>query len=315
MHFEDNVLVRLGDPSQRASLFGDEVGERLARATFGIVPNPGETFPLKIDNVVLAVPLELETRMETVGHLDWTQGRLTGEAVLRTGWAEAPVAAALLEGTVTVTMAGSLGRISEVRTAPIPLPTLAELDGPAGPLADPAARERARRIALGLRLVGNGTGLNDDELSDLMARWLAQQGYSQMVEFIEAAGPPSGAAFGVTLQFDLLDAAPPVARAVPFRAAALVREATDSVSWLQAALAEIRRLKRGMLQQPLATPPLDGIAPRDPVPVFLFVPKTLFEDAGWPGALPGASAEDRVKQRMATAAGWLAGEGVVLVSV
>ncbi|HEX6683630.1 MAG TPA: hypothetical protein VF062_12585, partial [Candidatus Limnocylindrales bacterium] len=101
-----------------------------------------------------------------------------------------------------------------------------------------------------------------------------------------------------------------VPRRFPVAVALLVRDATHrivdllseakAIQWLLTPYDERRR-------EP-------GLVPRHPVVVAWIVPGTLFDDPAWPGAEAGMPAAAARLARRASAAQWLALEGIALVA-
>jgi hypothetical protein len=312
MHFEDSVLARLADPQRRSTLFEGPAASLLALAAFGLARPTGEV-SMAVNGVTFSVSLNPESRLEVNGRFD-QQGRFSAEASLPTR-GEAPVADAVLHGLLSIRTPPVLGRITAVDTRRITLPGVSEIDAAGGSAADPVVRERAGRLALGRRLIADNDELSDDVVVDLVGRWLDDQGFGAVRDFVIGHHPLGSGGLGLALRFEPLEAGAEMERSLPFKAAALIRQPDDGGPWLLRALRDARQVKQGMMSQPIVTPVTDGVAPRDAAPVIVFVPMAIFSDAQWPGAEDGSTPEQQAAQRAAAAGGWLAAEGVALMAV
>jgi hypothetical protein len=316
MHFEDGVLARLGDPQARTTLLAG-AGVSLARAAFGLTPAPGTVVSVTVTSVTYAVSLEPEMRVDVEGRIDLQQGRLVGQAILRPRGV-APIADAVVEGTLGLMINPSLARIKEVRRSDITLPSLAEIDAAMAAAGDGEAGETAARVLVGRRLIAGTAALDDASVDRLIEPWLKLQGLVPARRLVDGL-PDSSGVLGMSLVYEPLSEevvpAGGLLRNVPFRAGLLVRNVAADKPWLMGVLREARQLKRGMQEQPLVMSAVDGLDLRDAAPVLVCVPHGLFADTQWPGADGAAPVDQQDKQRESAAINWLASEGVALLPV
>ena len=109
----------------------------------------------------------------------------------------------------------------------------------------------------------------------------------------------------LTVTFSPPNAVPRVTRTIPIVAAIMVR-GLDEFS-LRAQLQQAKTARELLVREGFATAPADGLRGRRPLTLIWMVPPALFDDAGWPGADAAA--------RLASAATWLAAEGIALLTV
>jgi len=313
MKFADAALIRLGDDAARKSLFGPIVAERLVAACYGA----GDVFsgPFRADpaNVTIGAAIDFQPRLRggarcPDGRLFEFDADLVDLAPVR---ASCPV---IIEGTISATLADVSGRISTVKSAAGPLPTLELLDAgvPPAVLGDPDKLERSRRIKLARALAG--AALEEDVALLLAEEWTGNAGVSDIPEFLDAASGPATAT-RLEMQFELLDGnAAPRQRTARFAAGVLVGDPADAEFGFLTMLNQSREAQRLLRASGHLTAPLGGIEPVVATPVVWFVPRTAFNDDHWPvdnNVQPAGRPGAREKR----AAAWLAQQGIVLAGI
>lgn len=301
MDFVDSVIVKLSDPTTRASLFDDISLAQLLQAQY-------RTDTLNVSGPYSAVfdQLELGVSIATpVGvRGDWS-GPLPGTHVdlhlTVSGLADATNRVdAFWSGRIVASAQVGGGAVDRVGSSwPDPSGIDAQIVAALGSLpSDPADLETQRRshyIDLLKAAMTQPDALTDDVLDER----LHGAGVDSVGELMAANGTKTIAAFDVRF------AAGPstsVTTAFPVSFALLVRD-TPSISDLLYESKNVRALlgAGGKALAPDRTMPL-----RCTLGIAWIVPATLFDDTGWPGA-------DNASRR-AAAATWLAAEGIGLVT-
>jgi hypothetical protein len=125
-----------------------------------------------------------------------------------------------------------------------------------------------------------------------------------------ATQPPQDDSIAATVTFAEPAPVSQTAQALPVSVALLIRgefAVTDALH------------EAGIVRDRLATLGIEraadrGLTPRHRLVVCLVVPEAVFDDADWPGATSGTSPAEQRTARRAAASGWLAREGIGLVS-
>jgi len=306
MDFVDTTLVRLADAVLRASVL-DEISlaqlVAASRDTDGL--DVAAPYAPVFDTLRFFYaddrPAAFCGSWMTLGHADRTELNVQASGLGMPG----PRIDALWAGAITATARPADSRVDQVTLAYL---EVAGLDAEIAPLpTDPVQLEAKRRARLLARIQAklDQPALFDDEA---LGGWLGELGVGSVGALM--AGPQASA--GATIRIHYTSPASVQPRAQSFRVAAalLIRALPISIAEL---LDETRRIR----------PYLDqlGFAPaRDPDPrarrtplVAWIVPGELFDDAGWPGAKAGVTADVARASRRMWAGAWLASEGIGLI--
>lgn len=312
MKFADEILVRLGDPASRRALFGAVVAERLVAACYGGLNLFAGPFSADPANLTIGAALDAQPRLR--GHGRGPDGRFFEFDADFTDFAPVrPAYPALVEGSLSASLTDVSGRIASVVSTTGLLPPLDQLDAGASnsERSNADKLERRRRIEL-VKAIAD-PGLADDAALMLAGEWTDAAGVEDIPALLEKAAGPAGAA-RLAMQFELLDAGAARLRTARFAAGVIIGDPTDAESDLLGMVAQAREVQRLLRAAGHLTTPLGGIEPVVGTPVIWFVPKATFDDQTWPvgGNVPaGNLAQEREKR----AAGWLAGQGIVLAGV
>lgn len=306
MDFVDTTLLRLADPVSRGAVLDDISLAQLVAAS------------RDIDGLDVAAPYApvfdtlrffyqddraaaLCGSWMTLGHADRTELNVQASGLGAPG----PRIDALWTGAITATARPSDSTIDQVALAYL---DVAGLDAEISPLpSDPAQLEAQRRVHLLARIRAK---LDQPALFDdaALGRWLAELGVASVGQLLAGPQPEAGAT--IRLHYTSPSMVPPQAQTFRVAAALLVRALPISVAEL---LDETRRIRPYVDQLGFAPPrDPDPRARRTPLVAWV-VPAELFDDAGWPGAAAGATADAARASRRTWAGTWLASEGIGLI--
>jgi hypothetical protein len=310
VEFVDAVLVRLGDPAERAAVFDQVALANLVEAAYDTEAMPvGPPFAAVFDDLTLgfaATPgAVLDGSWMGSGGLDRTEFR----AQLHGLGEPAPRIDALWRGSLVVRTATARDTVEALEMR---LPSLnvdpqivADLGGLPG---DPVLLETERRTRVLTRLragLHQPAAFTDAQLDRLLDRAGAAS-VSELVALAQQAVPAT-----VQLRFSPPPAAAPAPKALPFAATVFVRGAGFS---LAALLAESRLARARAEDLGLDVPAPAEIRRRHRMVVVWVVPAVMFDDPDWPGGGNGPPTQQRAA-RLARAGRWLAAQGIGLAAV
>jgi hypothetical protein len=313
MNYVDTTLVRLADPATRAPLFDAVALEQIVRAAYDTASMPvAGPFQAVFDDFQLgfAVPpaATLEGAWGPVGGVERFEARFH---LLGLGGDSPPRVDALWRGSVVARVPASNDRVTAVGGSwPDAGRIDADIEADLGALpADPAALEQERRTRFldRVRATLHAPTLFTGAALDA---WLREVGAESVGDLLTRyRGTVHAGAVQVT--FAPPDPVPPSPRALPVAAALLIRDADFSVGDL---LAESKTVRARLEGLGLHRPPDPALRPRQPLLTVWVVPGTVFDDADWPGAAAGMTADQARAARRAAAGAWLAREGIGLVA-
>jgi len=302
--FVDTTLVRLADSATRGQVIDDAALSSLIDATY----EPGSMdvaapFGALFDAFELGVDLPMPT-LATGAWLPRGGAERIEARFEITGLPRASLRVdALWTGSVTATVNFPSAVIESLDTAwadvgNIDAQIVSDLGGLPG---DPQVleHERRERYLEQLRAVAADPGALTEEA---LERDLADAGVRSIADLMERAGGGIGAV-GAKLRMRVTTPPAATVRQLPVRTALLVRDDAALLADLLRDSKQLSALMRGSGQVPAG-----GDFPSRGKPTVMWVlPRTLFDDVGWPGP------DNATRRRRA--AEWLAREGIALAAV
>lgn len=307
MQFVDATLVRLADPTTRATLFDQDSLRALLEAGY-------ETDQLAVNGPFN--PLFDEFRLgfyaPRVGSFEGTWQGSGGadrrEASFRvTGLGDdAPVRVdAIWRGSIVARAQPTTSTIAGLDIDRVSFDDIDAQVAAAGPVpSNPAALEQARRAVLVARLKAGA----DDPAAvtpEFVDAWLASSGLGSAAAIVAAGS--TAAASSVAITFSPPVGPPPGPVPLPVSIALLVRDAGESIAQL---LAETKAVRDVVEPLGLERRTDSALTRRARVIVGWVVPAATFDDPDWP--TPAGGGAPRIRRRAAASA-WLAKEGIGLV--
>jgi len=310
MQFEDRYLLLFSDPAAALGVFSDESAKSVVSASYGVAEANliGAATP-RFDKFEFAPFSGAVSTEITSDHHVTQRAEVSGPIAPGLN----PRMDLLWTGAITVSSAFPRAEIGVERAA---APILADIDAdiPAPVPADAAGLEAARRVVVldRLRAAAQNPVTVTDELLD---SWLADAGLDSVTEFLDRAAASAVPIRQFVLSFTPLPGtAAPAPVTFPIAAAALIRDTTAPdfrlVDLLQASRTAQARLE---IEGVAPKPTNDGI-PRGKPAILWVVAEEWFDDSDWPGGIAGNAAARRAA-RITMATGWLAAQGIALVTV
>lgn len=316
MDFVDAALVRLADPTARSTVFDDAALNQLLTAAYELDPGAlTGPYAATFDEVRIGVATPPRVRAEGVARA--VGGSTSTEFAMDVSGLPGQAARvdALWQGTVSAHVPVTGAPVTAVRTVAPAWPSLPALDAEitaTGPLpTDPLAREARRRTALvahvATRLSGSAA-YAPERADDVVRQWFTATGSETVSDLLQRGDV---AEFAATLTYADPGAGGALPRTLPVSVALLVRPADVSVADL---LQESKQLAVQLPELGLGRPPSTEVPARVPVVVAWVLPRSVFDDAGWPGAT-ASDAPTANAQRRTAAGRWLAREGIGLLAL
>lgn len=313
MNYEDTTLIRLVDPTSRATLFNDLSLEQIISAAYNtdLLTVEGPYQPIFKEfrlGVVVSNLGSVEGIWNTVGHVDRVEARFHTSGL---GSSSPTRVDALWRGDIVARTIPTTSRITQVDAkwtdaGNVDMEIVTALGNlPTNPQT--LEQERRSRFLARIRSALNQPVSFTDELLD---KWLFSVGATSVSDLItRLQGTVQSGAVQVT--FSPPDPAPPSPKALPITAALLIRDVGFSIAQL---LMESKMLREQLEKQGLERSPDPSLPIRHPLLIVWIVPATLFDDVGWLGGTPGMTAEALRDARRIVAGRWLAREGIGLVA-
>ncbi|MBS0174567.1 MAG: hypothetical protein JSR64_11070 [Nitrospira sp.] len=310
MTFEDATLLRLAGPDTRAGVFDDTALEQLLNAGYDTLLNPVEgPFSAIFDDLRLGVPVLPVSVAEASWGSQTGSDRNVGTLQLAGFGAPPMIADAFWRGAIVTRTGAGSGRISEVSTA---WPATDDIDEQivaalGGLPANAAQLEQERRARFIAKLKA---GMSDPNAltAEVFTSLLAHVGASSVSELFGRQRNVNLTGI-VRIMIEALPAPPPSPKALPVAVAIIVRSVVTSLTQM---LAHSRVMRERLDAEGMSRPEEPRFRILHNVLVAWVVPESIFDDDGWPGALPGDSAGVKRTKRRATAGQWLAREGIGL---
>ncbi len=312
MNYADSTLLRMADPTTRSGLFDAIALEQMVRAAYDAeTMNVEGPFQPVFEEFRLGFPVPRLAAVEgfwnRAGGADRTEARfqlsgLGNDSPLRVD--------ALWRGSIVAHVAVDTGRVIELETAwPNPGTIDAEIEAALGSLpANPQLleQERRSRFLARLRAAMQQPGLFTEDTFD---RWLRSVGAVSVSDLMARYQGTVGTGM-LQITFSAPQPGPTYPKLLPIAAALLIRDAGFSVGALLMESKVVRQQMEAVGLERVVDP---SLRLRHPLLVVWVVPETVFEDADWPGAPPGATGAAARDARRAMAGTLLGREGIGLV--
>lgn len=313
MNYEDAILVRLADPSSRASIFDQLALEQLLNIAYDpeLVPVEGPFEPVFTEFTLGFNPSnfgKMEGGWNTIDGANRTEAKFQ---LFGIGGSTMPRVDALWRGEIIARTVPAVSRITNIQTD---WPSLGNIDDEivaalGGLPADGAALEAERRNRL-LAKIRATLNQPDAFTVEALDKWLSDLQVESVSDFLTRlkGTVQSG---GVQVTFSPPNSLQSSPRRLPIDAALLIRDQGFSVAEL---LMESKFILAQLEPHGLERSPDVSFPMRKPLLIIWVVPISLFDDPDWPGGVDGSTPEAARSARRRTAGQWLAREGIGLVA-
>jgi hypothetical protein len=307
VNYVDFTLIRIADPTTRASLFDEAALEQMAAAAYG---EDAATLSGPYQPIFREVMIGLSIPSRSTIEGCWNAGTMHNEGrfiIAGLGHGSSARIDALWRGGIIARMTQASGKITEeISEWPDPSGIDAEIIAALGALpTNPTTLETERRDRF-LARIRAALHQPDAFTEAIFDDWLQRSGAVSVSDLMTHF---RGVISTGTLRIRYSDpaAVPPSPRELPITAALLLRDQPISlVEVVSQSKIVVEQLREAGMERARDA----DTSARAPILVVWVVPVTMFDDDDWPGGTSGTNAEKRLLRRRA-AATWLGPQGIV----